>query len=435
MRAMKNSGIAWIGEIPQEWDLRKIKFNFGIVAGATPKSGEANYWDGDIPWVTPADYTTEDVFISAGRKSITPEGMGSCATSLVPAGSLVFSKRAPVGLVAISSNPLCTNQGCLSCVPKEKVDAKYYYYVMSIYSEQFDLFASGTTFKEISADAFANFKLPYPIFETQKKIAAYLDAKCAEIDALIAAKEKTNALLKERRQSIIYEAVTNGLDPNAPMKDSGVEWIGEIPEGWDILPLKYCIKNIESGTSVNAEDRPCQNDEKGVLKTSCVYSGVFDSNENKAVLDSEYDRLSCPVKKNTVIVSRMNTADLVGACGYVDCDCDNVFLPDRLWMVSFKENCLAKYMWYFLSSRYAKSYYASTCTGTSGSMQNISQDQFRLLTFLMPTIDEQVEIVSELDRQNEIIDTLIHTNDQEIHRLKEYRQSLIYETVTGKIIL
>ena len=238
MRAMKNSGIEWIGEIPQDWGLRKIKTNFDIIAGATPKSGEASFWDGDIPWITPADYTTEGVYVSAGHKSITQDGLNSCATSLIPEGSIIFSKRAPVGLVAINSNSLCTNQGCLSCVPKDSVDAKYYYYVMSIYGEQFDLFASGTTFKEISADAFANFKLPYPDYETQKRITSFLDTKCAEIDALIAAKEKTNALLKERRQSIIYEAVTKGLDPTVPMKDSGVEWIGEIPEGWEIAALK-----------------------------------------------------------------------------------------------------------------------------------------------------------------------------------------------------
>lgn len=209
---MKDSGVEWVGKIPQEWDLRRLKTNFDIVTGATPKSGEASYWDGAIPWITPADYKTEDVYVSVGRKSITQEGMNSCATSLVPEGSIVFSKRAPIGLVAISSNPLCTNQGCLSCIPKESVDVKYYYYVMSIYSEQFDLFASGTTFKEISTVSFANFKLPYPNFEIQRRIASYLDTKCSEIDALIAANKETIALLKELRQSIIYETVTGKIE-------------------------------------------------------------------------------------------------------------------------------------------------------------------------------------------------------------------------------
>ena len=246
MRTMKDSGIEWIGKIPEGWELRRIKTNFDIIAGATPKSGEASFWDGDIPWITPADYTTEGVYVSAGHKSITQDGLNSCATSLIPKGSIIFSKRAPVGLVAINSNPLCTNQGCLSCVPKDSVDAKYYYYVMSIYGEQFDLFASGTTFKEISADAFANFKLPYPDYETQKRITSFLDAKCAEIDALIAAKEKTNSLLKERRQSIIYEAVTKGLDPTVPMKGSGVEWIGEIPEGWSTRRVKHLATEADT---------------------------------------------------------------------------------------------------------------------------------------------------------------------------------------------
>lgn len=209
---MKDSGVEWIGEIPEGWELRKIKYNFDVFAGATPKSGETSFWDGDIPWITPADYMTEDVFVSAGRKSITQEGMDSCATTMIPEGSVVFSKRAPVGLVAISSNRLCTNQGCLSCVPRENVDAKYFYYTISVFSEQFDLLASGTTFKEISADSFANFKLPYPAYESQREIAAHLDNKCSELDSAVEQNNATIQKLKEYRQSLIYEAVTGKIE-------------------------------------------------------------------------------------------------------------------------------------------------------------------------------------------------------------------------------
>lgn len=90
MRTMKDSGIEWIGKIPEGWELRRIKTNFDIIAGATPKSGEASFWDGDIPWITPADYTTEGVYVSAGHKSITQDGLNSCATSLIPKGSIIF---------------------------------------------------------------------------------------------------------------------------------------------------------------------------------------------------------------------------------------------------------------------------------------------------------------------------------------------------------
>jgi len=209
---MKDSGVEWIGEIPEKWELRKIKHNFDVFAGATPKSGETSFWDGDIPWITPADYTTEDMFVSAGKKSITQEGMDSCATNMIPEGSIVFSKRAPVGLVAITSNRLCTNQGCLSCVPRENIDTKYFYYTMSVFSNQFDLFASGTTFKEISSDSFANFKLPYPAYEIQREIAAYLDYKCSEFDSAVALNNSTIQKLKEYRQSLIYEAVTGKIE-------------------------------------------------------------------------------------------------------------------------------------------------------------------------------------------------------------------------------
>lgn len=209
---MKDSGVEWIGKIPDSWELRKIKHNFDVVAGATPKSGEMSFWDGDIPWITPADYTTEDVFVSAGRKNITREGMNSCATTMIPEGSIVFSKRAPVGLVAISSNRLCTNQGCLSCVPKENVDAKYFYYTMSVFNKQFDLFASGTTFKELSADSFANFKLPFPNYGVQREIAAYLDNKCSELDFAALQNNTTIQKLKEYRQSLIYEVVTGKIE-------------------------------------------------------------------------------------------------------------------------------------------------------------------------------------------------------------------------------
>ena len=210
--SMKDSGIEWIGEIPESWDCKKIKYAFNLLAGATPKSGNEEYWDGDIVWITPADYTTEDMYIYAGHKTITDEGLNSCATTIIPEESIIFSKRAPIGLVAINKVPLCTNQGCISCIPNKDVDSKFYYYVMSAFTKEFDLFGSGTTFKEISAEAFANFILPNTSIDEQKEIAEYLDSKCTEINDLISANDSTISKLKEYRQSVIYEAVTGKVE-------------------------------------------------------------------------------------------------------------------------------------------------------------------------------------------------------------------------------
>ena len=172
-RTMKDSGISWIGAIPENWKISKIKNHFNIIAGSTPDSLNPLYWDGNIIWVTPADYKTSDKFISNGRKNITKKGYNSCNTTIVPKGSIIFSKRAPIGSVAIASNPLCTNQGCLSCVVKDKSNITYYYYIMASFTNEFELLGSGTTFKEISASDFGNFAIPFPPLAEQQAIADF----------------------------------------------------------------------------------------------------------------------------------------------------------------------------------------------------------------------------------------------------------------------
>lgn len=207
---MKDSGVEWIGEIPEHWDMIKIKFNFKIYAGATPKTDVKDYWDGDIIWITPADYKTIDKFISCGQRCITKEGYNTCNTQLVPKGTLIFSKRAPIGTVAIADTELCTNQGCLSCVP-QKCSSLYYYYATSVYTEIFDLLGSGATFKEISASDFANVKLPSPDYDEQLAIVSSIEKKVLKIDAQISKANRRIELLNELKQSIITEAVTGKI--------------------------------------------------------------------------------------------------------------------------------------------------------------------------------------------------------------------------------
>ena len=204
---MKDSGVEWIGEVPEHWEVEKIKFCFDVYAGATPKTEVKDYWDGDIVWVTPADYKTEDKYIKGGQRTITKKGYDSCNTQVAPQGSIIFSKRAPIGTVAINEVMLCTNQGCLSCVPKG-TNSLFYYYVISIATEYFDLLGSGATFKEISADSFSNVKLPCPPIDEQNAIAEFLDQRCGSIEKQIEAVTKQIELLREYKQSLITEVVT-----------------------------------------------------------------------------------------------------------------------------------------------------------------------------------------------------------------------------------
>ena len=429
MRAMKDSGIEWIGQIPQEWDVRKIKHCFNVYAGATPKSGNSEFWDGDIVWVTPADYTTEQKYVSEGRKSITSEGFESCSTEMIPAGSLIFSKRAPIGLVAINTVDLCTNQGCLSCVPLDKNDVEYFYYAFSCFTEQFDLYGSGTTFKEISADAFVNFPIPYPTITTQQKISEYLRSRCAEINALIAAKEKTNALLKERRQSIIYEAVTKGLNPDAPMKDSGNEWIGQIPGNWTTWRMKHLASEpLQYGA--NATGVEFREDIPRYVRITDITADRKLSNDGKQSLETDMAQ-DYMLEDGDILFARSGATsgksfyyeEKYGSC---------CFAGYLIKLRTDNRKALSKFLYYYTLTQAYENWTQQIFI--QATIQNISADKYNNLWFAIPgSLDEQADIVAYLDQRCSEMDELISANEATIQKLKEYRQSVIYEAVTGKI--
>ena len=270
-----------------------------------------------------------------------------------------------------------------------------------------------------------------PVIE-QDYLLSFLDLETAKIDALIAEQQRLIDLLKEKRQAVISNAVTKGLNPNAPMKDSGIKWLGEVPEHWEVKPIKYVIDKIESGTSVNSTDEPTDDYGVGVLKTSCVYSGAFNPLENKTVVEQEMGRVSCPLRVDTLIVSRMNTPELVGAAGLVTDAPNNLYLPDRLWQISFS-NAQSAFVYYWTQSTVYRAFIKITCSGTSSSMQNLGQDQFRSFMLPMPNLEEQTIISTFLNCETAKLDTLTAEARRAIELLKERRTALITAPVTGKI--
>jgi len=213
-------------------------------------------------------------------------------------------------------------------------------------------------------------------------------------------------------------------------KDSDVEWLGEVPGHWQVKALKNVISRIESGVSVNAIDTPAAEGEIGVLKTSCVYRGWFDPAENKAVVPEECERVACPVTAGTLIVSRMNTPDLVGAAGMVGESHRGLFLPDRLWQVHFAD-AHAAFIHYWTRSPLYRAQVQQVCAGTSSSMQNLAQDQFRAFTLALPPVREQTAIVAFLDRETAKIDALVAEQQNLIALLKEKRQAISHAVTKG----
>ena len=420
-REMKDSGIEWIGEIPKDWLVKKIKHGFTIFAGATPKSEKSEYWNGKISWITPADYKTEDKYVYTGRKNISMEGYKSCGTTIVPKGSVIFSKRAPVGTVAISGNELCTNQGCLACVPLSMTDSIFFYYVISVFTEQFELVSSGTTFKEISANTFANFPLPFPIYDEQIKISSFLDKKCAELDSVL---EKTCASIEEYKklkQAVITQAVTKGIRGDREMKDSGIEWNDKIPAEWDSMNPKALFRQRKD-KAFEGEKQLTASQQHGIM----FQSDYMELTGTKVVtVEKDFDILKHVEAGDFVISMRsfqggLEYSELSGSISSA-----YVMLVPNLELVYPRF-----YRWLLKSEVYIRALQSTSNMVRDGQAMRYSNfSQVRLYTVPM---EEQEEIAQYLDEKCKIIDNLIAKKERYLSEIENYKKSLIFEYVTGK---
>ncbi len=418
MREMKDSGVEWIGEIPSSWKVVSTKFLFQILSGATPDSSIPEYWDGDITWITPADYKTKDVYVDSGRRCLSKIGFDSCSTSMISAGSIIFSKRAPIGSVAINQTDLCTNQGCLSCVSKGNSFAKYYYYVMSVATEHYELLGSGTTFKEISATNFGNFALPYPDYQIQIEISNYLDGKCAQVDTLIANVKAQIEKLKAYRQSVITEVVIKGLDPTVPMKDSGVEWIGEIPAAWDTVRVKQLLRERKERSAEGKEEPLSMSQKVGLVPTK-----TLDAIPNPA---SSYVGAKLAFVNDLVFNKLKAHLGVFSVSKY-----DGLVSPD--YAVYYSTGVVdLKYLEYLFKTPQCISEFSKRSTGIAAGLTRLYTDGLFAIECPLPPKDEQQAIVAYLDEKWTQIDRLIAIKQAKIEKLEQYKRSLIYEYVTGK---
>ena len=421
---MKDSGIEWIGEIPEGWEIRKIKNNFMIYAGATPKSEKAEYWDGSIPWITPADFKTADKYASCGRKSLTALGYDSCGTTLVAAGSIIFSKRAPVGSVVIAKNALCTNQGCLSCVPTDIVNSTYFYYCMSIFTEQFELVSAGTTFKEIPASTFANFLLPCPPLSQQNEIVNFLDKEISHVDSMLSQTRSSIEEYKKLKQTVITQAVTKGVRGEREMKDSGVEWIGEIPKEWVCEKIKYAT-SISRGLFNHRprNDERYYNGKYPFIQTGDVANATKYIVSYSQTLNELGKSVSKEFPKGTLT---MTIAANVGDVAILNFD---AYFPDSVVGFIPNKNIRTLYLFYVFSAMKDE----FTRTAIKSTQLNLNIDRVKE-TFIPVTlnVNEQCEIENYLESKCAEIDGLIAKKEQLVKELESYKKSLIYEVVTGK---
>lgn len=277
---------------------------------------------------------------------------------------------------------------------------------------------------------------PAPSQVLQQKIANFLDRETDRIDGLIAEKERMLALLEEKRAALISRVVTRGLDPNAPLKPSSHEWIGEIPAHWELRRIKFVTAWLDQGSSPIASNVPAGPDELGVLKLSAVSKGRFKREENKALrgVDDEEQLLS--LRKGDVLITRGNTPELVADVACVPKDEPNLLLPDLIYRLRVQEEkILAEYLTAFLTTAAARVQIRRDARGSSGSMVKVSQGHVLDWLTPLPPLSEQREIVNYLRHTEELFRSAMGEISSSLSLLSDRRAALITAAVTGQIPL
>lgn len=424
-RKMKDSGIEWIGEIPEGWEVSKLKYLGRYVNGypfkpddwgdkgkpiiriqdLTGSNDSPNYYDGDID----AKYHIKN-------------------------GDILVSWAATLDAFIWNKGDGLLNQHIFKAIPQEEKITSYFFFWMikEAMQNMNNDNKHGIFMQHVTLDVFNNFSVPLPPLSEQKQIATYLFQKISEANIMLDDTLSSITVYKKLKQAVITQAVTKGVRGEREMKPTDFTRWNEIPFDWDLKRVKSCIASISSGLSAVTDDANSEESGKFVLRTSAVSSGFFVPTEVKPVLKSAVNRLICPVEPDTLIVSRMNTASMVGACAYIANNHPNTFLPDKLWKIKFLPSYHTKYMWYALNSVPAKSWFSELATGASSSMQNISINDFTSNYLPIPAFSEQKEIANYLDAKCAEIDKLIAKKEQLVKELESYKKSLIYEVVTGK---
>ena len=405
--------------------------------GGTPASGDESYWDGETVWLTPDDLgRNSKAWISESRRRITDEGVSNSSARVSPEGSIILSTRAPIGHIAITAVPAATNQGCRTLVPNPETDSSFAYYSLIASRSLLQALGKGTTFMELTPTELGGFRMARPPLDEQQAIAAFLDRQTAKIDVLVAKERLLLDRLAEYRTALITRTVTKGLppeaareaglNPNPPLKPSGVEWIGDIPEHWEVTHLRRYVKMIKTGTTPPADKlNELAGDEIAWYSPGDIGSVLQMKLPARTLAHiAVVDRFT-PLfpAESTLIVGIGATTGRVGhttrpATGNQQLTCivgdDRVFprfLSWQLWARTNEIRAIAPY-----------------------ATLPILNNQFLLsLSFMAPSPREQQAIAAFLDEQTEQIDVLCSRVETAIERLQEYRTALITAAVTGKI--
>ena len=423
MRDMKDSGIEWVGKIPDEWSVAHLKYACSFKTGGTPNNKKGIENEGDYMWVTPPDITDSYTILQT-KQWISNEAIKNSGYTLFPKQSVLLVCIASVGKVGIINKKAYSNQQITALKPKcEIMFPKYLLYSIAAGSKQISFDASSNVIPIVNTKYLEGFSITFPQIEEQVQIADFLDTKCADIDALSTDIQSEIDTLEAYKRAVITEAVTKGLDRNVPMKDSGIPWIGIVPAHWSI----YRIADLY-------EDRNERGNESLPLLSVSINSGVSD----KELSDDEQERVFIRSEDKSKY-KRVYPGDITynmmrawqGAFGAVRVD----GMVSPAYVVAKQKRITD------IDSRFIEALIRSPMGieemnrfsyGIMDFRKRLYWPQFRIMKVCLPDINEQRMIADYIDLRSVEIDSVITKKQEQLALLAEYKKSLIYEYVTGK---
>lgn len=410
----KPSGFDWISDISNKWDVKRLRFVCEFRNGYTPSKANPDFWtDGTIPWYRMEDIRDSGRYLNEAKQYITEDAVKG--GGLFDAGSFILATTATIGEHAVLIVDSLANQRFTNLkIRKSLTDIVrqdfffYYLYVIDNYCKST---TNTATFASVNMNDLRNVPVPIPPIDEQKVIVDFIEKKCASIDKVIATQEQRIALLEELKQSIITEAVTRGLNSDAPLRDSGIEWIGKIPEHWEICRFKNFMRLITTA-STHETKIGLEHIESGtgrLLDIETDYEGDGVSFENDDIV---YGKLRPYLQKVWLAEFGGNA---VG----------------DFFVFRAKENAYPHFLkWLMLSSAFTQVANSST---TGAKMPRVSSDFILALHYALPPIEEQRQISDFIDIQTLKYDRIIVKARREVELLNELKLSIITEAVTGKV--
>ena len=430
-REMKDSGIAWIGEIPKDWKTALLKRIAKIQTGNTPSKVEnERYYSREFGylWIKAEDLGFSSP-INKTTEYLTNEGIKQ--GRLFPPNTVFVCCIASVGKVGYCNLESSCNQQINGLI-FYNAHWKYGYYLTVAQENEYLINASGNVMKILNSDKQAELNCTIPPLEEQYKIAGFLDLNIAKIDFVI---EKTHAAIEEYKrlkQSVITQAVTKGIRPNREMKDSGIEWIGKMPKDWMLIPFRHVLNER------NEKNSPVRSTERLSLSIDLGVTLYSEKTTNLDRFKDDFEQYKIAHKGDLVMNSMNMIVGATGVSSYYGCvspayytfydDTEN-HITAKLCEYIFRSKTMLRVLFSMGKGIYAivrGDDRVNTCR------LKVSRDDLRSIQLPIPLLDEQSEIVAYLDEKTAAIDSLIQKKEQLITELEAYKKSLIYEYVTGK---